>query len=116
MAGENSQSERNVDKKESEEKEDSSSVSKPQVKRTEEGAQLLLPAESKLGDGSSGVNIVNNSGDGYTPKQFSNSLGCLQAVTVKAPRKIIDVGTMIDGQDPNTSGCSQNITNQKDAK
>ena len=55
-------------------------------------------------------------GDGYTPKQFSNSLGCLQAVTVKAPRKIIDVGTMIDGQDPNTSGCSQNITNQKDTK
>merc|ERR1719384_1853868 len=116
MAGENSQSERNVDKKESEEKEDSSSVSKPQVKRTEEGAQLLLPAESKLGDGSSGVNIVSSSGDGYTPKQFTNSLGCLQAVTVKAPRKIIDVGAMVDGQDPNSSTCGQNFTNQKDTK
>ena len=32
------------------------------MKRTEEGAQLLLPAESKLADGSSGVNVVNNSG------------------------------------------------------
>ena len=53
---------RNVDKKESEEKENSSIVSKPQVKRTEEGAQLLLPAESKLADGSSGANAVNNSG------------------------------------------------------
>ena len=32
-----------------------------QVKRTEEGAQLLLPAESKVGDGSSGVG--NNAGE-----------------------------------------------------
>ena len=51
-----------MDIKESGEKENSSTISKPQVKRTEEGAQLLLPAESKLADGSSGVNIVNNSG------------------------------------------------------
>ena len=32
-----------------------------QVKRTEEGAQLLLPAESKVGDGSSGGG--NNAGE-----------------------------------------------------
>ena len=29
--------------------------------------------------------------DQYTPLQYENSLGKLQAVTVKAPRKIIDV-------------------------
>ena len=56
------------------------------------------------------------SADGYTPKQFTNSLGCLQAVTVKAPRKIIDVGGRIDGQDQNSSACTLNINNQKDTK
>ena len=39
-----------------------SSVSKPQVKRSEEGAQLLLPAESKVTDGVAGSNTINNSG------------------------------------------------------
>merc|ERR1711962_1910531 len=74
--------ERNHDNEESVEKEAISSVaSKPQVKRTDEGAQLLLPAESKLSDIAPGSN-VSSSGDGYTPKQFTNSLGCLQAVTV----------------------------------
>jgi len=82
-------------------------VSKPQVKRSEEGAQLLLPAES--------TNAISNAGDGYTPKQFTNSLGCLQAVTVKAPRKIIDVKVKLDKQDSTTTSISNSNT-QKDTK
>ena len=38
-----------------------SGTSKPQVKRSEEGAQLLLPAETRVTDGI-GTNAVNNSG------------------------------------------------------
>lgn len=55
-----------------------------QLKRDEEGPQLLLKAES--GEGSRELE--------YTPTQFVNSLGKLQAVTVKAPRKIIDVAVV----------------------
>ena len=47
---------------------DSTVASQPQVKRTEEGAQLLLPAESKIVDGAPGVNATNNSG---------TKLGCI---------------------------------------
>jgi len=38
----------------------------------------------------------------YIPKQFENSLGKLQCVTVKAPRRIIDVGVVVsqDGPSP----------------
>ena len=39
-----------------------SGTSNPQVKRSEEGAQLLLPAETKITDGI-GTNAVNNSGN-----------------------------------------------------
>ncbi len=61
-----------------------------QLKRSEEGPQLLLQqatAELSGVDGGLGK-------DEYKPVQFSNSLGKLQAVTVKAPRKIIDVGVV----------------------
>ena len=53
----------------------------PQLKRTEEGPQLLLKPDSSRDAR-------------YLPTQFTNSLGKLQAVTVKAPRKIIDVSVV----------------------
>ncbi len=53
-----------------------------QLKHTEEGPQLLLKSES--------IDAKEN----YKPTQFENSLGKLQAITVKAPRKIIDVGVV----------------------
>merc|ERR1712004_643223 len=43
---------------------------------------LLLKSESMS---------MDSPKDEYTPQQYENSLGKLQAVTVKAPRKIIDV-------------------------
>jgi hypothetical protein len=55
-----------------------------QHKRDEEGPQLLL----KSGEGKEGKE------EEYKPTQFTNALGKLQAVTVKAPRKIIDVGVV----------------------
>ena len=55
-----------------------------QLKRTDEGPQLLLKDETS--------GELNAKGGEYKPTQFTNSLGKLQAVTVKAPRKIIDVG------------------------
>ena len=55
-----------------------------QLKRSEEGPQLLLKSESSDKDGR----------EDYKPIQFTNSLGKLQAVTVKAPRKIIDLGVV----------------------
>ena len=36
--------------------------SKSQVKRSDEGAQLLLPAETKVADGIAGSGAVSNSG------------------------------------------------------
>lgn len=57
------------------------------LKRDEEGAQLLLPAET------SGTDAAAK--DEFKPQQFANSLGKLQAVSVKAPRKIIDVEVML---------------------
>lgn len=59
-----------------------------QLKRCEEGPQLLLLSESN-GDRVAGP---DGSKDNYTPVQFTNSLGKLQAISVKAPRKIIDIG------------------------
>lgn len=53
-----------------------------QMKRTEEGPQLLLQSAEKDTDRS------------YKPVQFTNSLGKLQAISIKAPRKIIDVGVV----------------------
>merc|ERR1719295_1663191 len=57
------------------------------LKRDEEGAQLLLPSET------SGTESGKEAE--FKPQQFANSLGKLQAVSVKAPRKIIDVDVMI---------------------
>ncbi len=53
-----------------------------QLKRHEEGPQLLLHGQESGRE------------EQYRPVQFSNSLGKLQAITVKAPRKIIDVGVV----------------------
>ena len=51
------------------------------MKRDDETV-LLLKSESAS---------IDSPRDEYTPTQYENSLGKLQAVTVKAPRKVIDV-------------------------
>ena len=50
--------------------------------RRDDETLLLLKSESMS---------MDSPRDQYTPLQYENSLGKLQAVTVKAPRKIIDV-------------------------
>ena len=63
------------------------------------------------------LSLLQFVGDSYTPKQFTNSLGCLQAVTVKAPRKIIDVGAKAENQcQPQGPPSNVNATTQKDIK
>ncbi len=76
-----------------EEEEEELDVGQRQLKRHEEGPQLLLHGQESGRD------------DQYRPVQFSNSLGKLQAITVKAPRKIIDVGVV--NVDAMTEGASQ---------
>lgn len=71
---------RNADPSESESNADSESDPTRRPKPEEEGAQLLIQPDSPRTP--------------YMPLQFSNSLGKLQAATVKAPRKIIDVGIL----------------------
>merc|ERR1719245_1981689 len=68
------------------------------MKRDEEGPNLLMKLQSSKDNAE------------YKPHQFTNSLGKLQAVTVKAPRKIIDVGVV--GQDAN----DQSSQAQKDSR
>jgi hypothetical protein len=60
-------------------------------KPEDEGAQLLIQPDSPRTP--------------YMPLQFSNSLGKLQAATVKAPRKIIDVGIL--NSDPNEAAAQK---------
>ncbi|CAB4070116.1 PATL1 [Lepeophtheirus salmonis] len=55
-------------------------LAQTQLKRTDEGPQLLI-SEYSAGDDS----------NSYTPVQFDNSLGKLQAASVKAPRMAIDI-------------------------
>jgi DNA topoisomerase 2-associated protein PAT1 len=54
------------------------------MKRDEETC-LLLKSESAS---------IDSPKDEYTPLQFENSLGKIQATNVKAPRKLIDVGVL----------------------
>ena len=37
------------------------------------------------------------------PKQFTNSLGKLQAISVKAPRRMLDVGVMLSEPEGNST-------------
>ncbi len=66
---------------EEEEAVDEDDEDKRMFKRDEE-TLLLLKSDSMS---------MDSPRDEYTPLQYENSLGKLQAVTVKAPRKIIDV-------------------------
>ena len=68
-------------------------------------SQLLLPSETS-GTGAAAATAE------FKPQQFANSLGKLQAVSVKAPRKIIDVDVMI--QDAEERVANTNI--QKDSR
>ena len=61
------------------EEEENLDIGQRQLKRHEEGPQLLLHEQKSGKD------------EQYNPVQFSNSLGKLKTITVKAPRKIIDV-------------------------
>ena len=74
---------------------------KLQPKYSEEGPQLLLLSEGGK-EGAPGE---------YTPVQFTNSLGKLQAVSVKAPRRIIDLGTVIN--EPSTGNADRDSRNYK---
>jgi len=69
--------------------------------RRDEETLLLLKSESMS---------MDSPRDQYTPLQYENSLGKLQAVTVKAPRKIIDVMGVLN-QD-----AEQLSTAQKDSR
>lgn len=69
--------------------------------RRDEETLLLLKSESMS---------MDSPKDEYTPLQYENSLGKLQAVTVKAPRKIIDVMGVLN-QD-----AEQLSTAQKDSR
>merc|ERR1719391_160767 len=77
------------------------------LKRDEEGAQLLLPAET------SGTDAAGNKNDEFKPQQFANSLGKLQAVSVKAPRKIIDVDVMIQDAEERLNTIQKDSRNYK---
>jgi len=69
--------------------------------RRDDGTLLLLKSESMS---------MDSPRDQYRPLQYENSLGKLQAVTVKAPRKIIDVMGVLN-QD-----AEQLSTAQKDSR
>jgi len=75
------------------------------LKRDEEGAQLLLPNETSGTDGKENAE--------FKPQQFANSLGKLQAVSVKAPRKIIDVDVMIQDAEERTNNAQKDSRNYK---
>merc|ERR1719150_3422433 len=70
------------------------------ILRRDDETQLLLKSES----------ASDSPRDQYRPQQYENSLGKLQAVTVKAPRKIIDVMGVLN-QD-----AEQLSTAQKDSR
>ena len=64
------------------EEEDSDEEGQSRMFKRDDETVLLLKSESMS---------IDSPKDEYTPQQYENSLGKLQAVTVKAPRKIIDV-------------------------
>ena len=64
------------------EEEDSDEEGQSRMFKRDDETVLLLKSESMS---------MDSPKDEYTPQQYENSLGKLQAVTVKAPRKIIDV-------------------------
>merc|ERR1719362_1799422 len=84
-----------------EEESDDENEDKRMFMRDEE-TLLLLKSESMS---------MDSPRDEYTPLQYENSLGKLQAVTVKAPRKIIDMSSNVLNQD-----AEQLSTAQKDSR
>ncbi len=66
--------------------------------RRDEETALLLKSESAL---------VDSPKDEYTPRQFEKSLGKLQAINVKAPRKIIDLGAVDADLDSSTTSAQK---------
>ena len=84
-----------------EEENDSDWEDKRMFRRDEE-TLLLLKSESLS---------IDSPKDEYTPQQYENSLGKLQAVTVKAPRKIIDVMGVLN-QDAEQLSTAQKVSNE----
>ena len=72
------------------------------ILRRDDETQLLLKSESAS---------LDSPRDSYTPQQYENSLGKLQAVTVKAPRKIIDVMGVLN-QDAEQLSAAQKVRRQ----
>ena len=72
------------------------------ILRRDDETQLLLKSESAS---------LDSPRDSYTPQQYENSLGKLQAVTVKAPRKIIDVMGVLN-QDAEQLSAAQKVKRQ----
>jgi len=72
--------------------------------------QTRKEREGERGDKAGGQLLLNDSlaetPGSYIPTQFENSLGKLQAVTVKAPRQIIDVGVVRSTDSPIPDGDS----------
>ena len=66
----------------------------------DEETLLLLKSESMS---------MDSPRDEYTPLQYENSLGKLQAVTVKAPRKIIDMSSNVLNQDAEQLSTAQKV-------
>ena len=71
----------------------------------DEETLLLLKSESMS---------MDSPRDEYTPLQYENSLGKLQAVTVKAPRKIIDVMGVLN-QDAEQLSNAQKVKKEKNS-
>ena len=69
------------------------------ILRRDDETQLLLKSESAS---------LDSPRDKYRPQQYENSLGKLQAVTVKAPRKIIDVMGVLN-QDAEQLSAAQKV-------
>merc|ERR1719150_3645338 len=88
------------DDDEDSEDENDENISHNRILRRDDETQLLLKSES----------ASDSPRDQYRPQQYENSLGKLQAVTVKAPRKIIDVMGVLN-QD-----AEQLSTAQKDSR
>ena len=82
----------------SEDENDENRIPTNRMLRRDDETQLLLKSES----------ASDSPRDQYRPQQYENSLGKLQAVTVKAPRKIIDVMGVLN-QDAEQLSAAQKV-------
>merc|ERR1719150_1663169 len=91
------------DDDEDSEDENDENISHNRILRRDDETQLLLKSES----------ASDSPRDQYRPQQYENSLGKLQAVTVKAPRKIIDVMGVLNQDAEQLSAAQKDSRNFK---